>query len=119
MGQWKKKSGLVGLLALVVLAFTASAGANEATAASCSATNVCTWSGANYTELKTSSNCVEGLKEIFGRSAINSCENRAVQLYYGSSSTGWNLLACMNPGGERPSPGTFEAINRLPLGSRC
>ena len=114
-----KKLSLLGVMALVALAFGAGSGTSAASAASCTATNFCGWYGANYTELKWSVNCVEGLKEMFGRSAINGCENRAVLLLYGSSQTGWNLLACMNPGGERPNPGTFGAINRLPLGSRC
>jgi hypothetical protein len=118
MSKLIKKAGLMGLLALVALAFGASSGTSAASAASCTATNVCVWYGSGFTETKVSHNCVEGLKETFGRSAINSCENRAVHLLYWGSG-GWNLLACMNPGGERPSPGTFGAINRLPLGSRC
>jgi hypothetical protein len=118
MNKLMKKVALVGLTALIALSLGASSGTSAASAASCASTNFCTWYGPNYTEIKISHNCVEGLKETYGYSAINGCVDRAVHLLYWGTG-GWNLRACMNPGGERPNPGHFGAINRLPLGSRC
>lgn len=119
MRKLTKKLGLIGVVALVALAFGASSGVSSAPAASCTATNFCVWYEPNFTSTKVSYNCVTGLLQAYGKSAINSCQHRAVKLLTGSPQTGYNVLACMNPGGERPNPGQFSGILRLNYGEFC
>ena len=52
-------------------------------------------------------------------SAINGCGDRAVWLLSGNATSGWSQLVCMNPGGERPNPGSFGGIEVLNTGTRC
>src|SRR4051794_10331153 len=107
MGKLTKKAGLMGLFAMIALAFAASSSTTAASAASCTSTNVCLWYEPNFTSTKVAYNCVTGIVQAYGKSAINSCSDRAVNLLYGNPQTGWHVLACMNPGGERPNPGTI------------
>jgi hypothetical protein len=119
MNKLIKKLSLLGVMALVALAFGASSGTSAASAASCTATNFCVWYEPGFNSTKVSYNCVTGIVQAYGQSAINGCENRAVKLLTGNPQTGWHILACMNPGGERPNPGTFSGLERLNLGERC
>jgi hypothetical protein len=46
-----------------------------------------------------------GAVGTFGASATNKCGNKTNWLRYNGS-----VIACMNPGGERPNPGIFNEV---------
>jgi hypothetical protein len=118
MSKLIKRVSLLGLT-LIAFACAAGSGASAASAASCTATNFCVWYEPGFNSTKVSYNCVTGIIQVYGESAINGCQNRPVNLLTGNPQTGWHILACMNPGGERPNPGTFTGLERLNLGERC
>jgi hypothetical protein len=119
MNKLTRKLSLLFVVALVALAFGASSGTSAASAASCTATNFCVWYEPGFSSTKVPYNCVTGIVQAYGRSAINACESRAVKLLTGNPQSGWNVLACMNPSGERPDPGTFSGLLRLNSGEYC
>lgn len=81
----------------------------------CVANSVCGYFRQNYEHSRDVFTCSAG--EHGGnvmRSARNRCGNRSAFLMLGGS-----IVACMNPGGDRPSPGLFSSIIVRGLGSRC
>lgn len=77
---------------------------------------VCAYSQENYEGTRYLFAC-SNYGEIGGaymRSATNRCGNKANLLKIGGS-----ILACMNPGGNRPSPGLFTSVFIEAAGSRC
>jgi hypothetical protein len=82
----------------------------------CIANYVCAYSAANYEGTRYPFAC-SNYGEIGGaymRSATNRCGDKANALKIGGS-----ILACMNPGGNRPDPGLFTSVFIMHLGSRC
>lgn len=87
-----------------------------ATEQGCPALFICGYSQKSYTGIRYGFTC-NNPGEIGGaymRSARNRCGDRANYLMIGLGN-----LACMNPGGNRPSPGLFTSVVIRALGSRC
>lgn len=118
MNQFKAKAMLVAA-AISVCAITAAIGPANALAAEqgCESNNVCGYTAINFEGTRyqipcASSGSFELAQNI--RSARNRCGNKINHLVNGSTSV------CMNPGGDRPNPGTFPIIT-LPssFGGSC
>jgi hypothetical protein len=127
IGKLTQKLGRIGLAAIVVSAMSlapAAASASAETAAPAAADAscgglVCVWFQPNFSEVENFGQCSTGIQQVPGSSAINGCGNRPVWLLTGTAQTGWHQLVCMNPGGERPNPGSFNGIEVLNAGERC
>jgi hypothetical protein len=82
--------------------------ATASPAALCSANVICVYLNANYGTLKAEVNCnFAGLAEFTSNahSALNRCGNKTN--YLRASGT---VIACMDPGGERPNPGAYNQV---------
>jgi hypothetical protein len=127
MRRLTQKLSRFGLAAIIVSAMSlapAAASASAETAAPAAADAscggvVCVWFQPNFSEVENFGQCSTGIQQVPGSSAINGCGDRAVWLLSGNATTGWSQLVCMNPGGERPTPGTFGGIEVLNTGTRC
>jgi hypothetical protein len=109
---------VAGAMCLAPAAASAETAAPAAADASCGGV-VCVWYGANFSNVENFGQCSTGVQQVPGSSAINGCGNRAVWLLSGNATSGWHRLVCMNPGGERPNPGSFGGIEVLNTGTRC
>jgi len=88
-------------------------------APSCGGGNVCVYYESGFNGFNSQISCTTGIHEQYGESAYNNCPNRPANLLSGSAQNGWNVIACMNPGGERPNPGVIHAVEVLNVGERC
>lgn len=89
-------------LAVSVLAM----GSASAQAEGCEANKICVYSGINYNVIQPLIYCSgAGATGTFGASATNRCGNKTDWLRYNGS-----VIACMNPGGNRPNPGIFNEV---------
>lgn len=97
------------VLAVVCLAFAGGvASASPASAFACEANTICTYWGKEYKELAEVFKCSEGRLYNLGGlaySALNRCGNKTDWLRLNG-----NVIACMNPGGNRPSPGAYNEV---------
>lgn len=87
----------------------------------CFANEVCVWFNTNYGGTRETVPC-DGAFHWFpnGRnSAKNRCGSRRSWLINSDGAGGVIYLVCMNPGGERPSPGLFSGVKIGPLGENC
>jgi hypothetical protein len=97
--------------AISMLAVSSVAGAEEEEAsllAGCSANKVCTFGGTEYVAHVISFEC--GASGTFGTggtllSATNRCGNKTNWLRHNG-----NVVACMNPSGNRPHPGAYNEV---------
>jgi hypothetical protein len=82
-------------------------GSGEVTPLSlCSANVICIYSSKNYNNFSVAFDCsLSGAKPWAGESALNRCGNKTDWLRVNGTA-----IACMNPGGERPSPGFFNEV---------
>jgi hypothetical protein len=74
----------------------------------CVANFICTYTGTNYTGPDVAIECAFGGTVGLGRndfSATNRCGNKTDWLRSNGTA-----IACMNPGGNRPSPGAFNEV---------
>jgi hypothetical protein len=92
---------LIGASALV--------GASTASAEGCHEGVICVFQNANYTsayyDVFCSSSGAWSSGGVTLRSATNRCGNKTDWLR-----TNGTVIACMNPGGNRPSPGNFNEV---------
>jgi hypothetical protein len=91
--------------------------AAPAVSGSCVANFVCIWNQINYEGAIEYYECskVGSYGTPYGnpyRSAMNRCGNKAVELLGPDP-------ACMEPGGERPSPGYFTGLSFRGYGEHC
>lgn len=105
------------VLALGVYAIAATAGSATALAQGCEANNVCGYTQINYEGTRYQIPCSSSGNFQLSQninSATNRCGNKLNHLVNGGTSI------CMNPGGDRPNPGTFPVIT-LPnsFGGTC
>lgn len=80
----------------------------ETLAGTCEANFVCAFAQPEYFGVRYMVECSRSGNfplEINYASATNRCGNKKNKLYFGSIE-----VACMNPGGNRPNPGTFTNI---------
>jgi Peptidase inhibitor family I36 len=109
---------LGALVALALLTGALFAAAPKASAQSCVANHVCIWDQINYNGAihYYSCNNLGTYSTPFGnpyRSAKNRCGNKSNVL-----NTPWGGV-CMNPGGDRPSPGYFASVTFYNWGQTC
>jgi hypothetical protein len=85
----------------------------------CDGGEVCIWNAVNYQGTRTEVNCIGGETFVGAHySAKDRCANKAVSLVYKEPEI-YREVACMNPNGDRPSPGTYNWIAVRAEGSRC
>lgn len=86
-------------------------------ASGCPNGHVCVYPGTQYGGSTPEVLCTGGSHPLFGwyYSAKNSCANKEVIL----KGEGGEIMACMNPNGERPFPGPFKEVYVFGEGSRC
>jgi hypothetical protein len=86
--------------------------------AGCVANFICTYTGTNFNGPDVAIECAFGGTVGLGRndfSATNRCGNKTDWLRVNGTAT-----ACMNPGGNRPSPGAFnEVFVAVEFGAFC
>jgi hypothetical protein len=71
-----------------------------------SCAHACTWRGTSFTGEEHDASCAEGSYEVgIRRSAVDGCSGETMRL-----NNGRELVACMNPTGERPNPGEFKTV---------
>jgi len=85
------------------MAFGATAGAQ---AEGCFSNSICRFTGLTYNVRDRVIECSQwGVFTGFGASATNRCGNKSNWLRYNGT-----VVACMNPGGERPHIGGYNEI---------
>jgi hypothetical protein len=119
--RWGRKGGTMGRIGIAVtylavavsmLAVATSAGAEEegeeaASLVACSANKICTFN-TEYQIHTISFECAgSGTYGTGGNllSATNRCGNKTNWLRHNG-----NVIACMNPGGDRPHPGAYNEV---------
>jgi hypothetical protein len=102
----------LGLLIAVLALGAVAAGSTAADAAEnpCFSNAICAYGGIEYNQILNSWDCSSsGTKNAaFGsvwQSAKNRCGNKTNWLRRGGT-----VIACMNPGGNRPNPGSFNEV---------
>jgi hypothetical protein len=129
MRKLSKKGGLISLFAAAVFVVASIGSVGGAAAAEdgvatplingCEGGHVCVYEQTNFGLRDGFFVCSTGIQSAFGESAINACGERPVWLLKGNAQQGWQQFVCMEPGGERPSPGTFYGVEILNLGEHC
>jgi hypothetical protein len=90
--------------ALAISAFGLTPATASAAEQGCPANSACTYTQVNFEGFRFVNPCSEAGTITFGSnvgSARNRCGSKLFYLLFGGSSV------CMNPGGDRPNPGTF------------
>jgi len=109
---------MLGVVAVVVMVMGTEAPAALALE-SCNTGNECVWDQTFYQGTRTEVNCIGGEHGLTTKwSAKNRCANKKVVLIWHEGEI-FTEKACMNPGGNRPEPGHFNAIIVGAEGSRC
>jgi hypothetical protein len=106
-------------LAIMCLAFAGGvASASPSSALACEANTICTYWGNTYNNWALSFQCSSSGKFDLGGvafSATNRCGNKTNWL-----KTNGSVVACMNPGGNRPHPGAYnEGFIAAEYGAFC
>lgn len=112
---------MLGVATVVVMAVGAAAPAAlaEIDLESCDTGNECVWDQTFYQGTRIEVNCIGGIHSLGTEwSAKNRCANKKVVLIWFEGEV-FHEKACMNPGGNRPEPGRFNAISVGAEGSRC
>jgi hypothetical protein len=129
MRKLSKKGGLISLFAAAVLVVASIGSISGAAAAEdgvakpavggCEGGHVCVYEETNFRVRDGYFTCSTGIQAAYGESAINACGERPVWLLKGNAQQGWQRFVCMNPGGERESPGVFYGVEILNIGESC
>jgi len=92
--------------ALVASVFAGGSAVGAESALACEANKVCAYTGQTYNVQNPLIYCSGyGVAAGFGSSATNRCGNKTNWLRYNGT-----VIACMNPGGNRPHPGIFNEV---------
>jgi hypothetical protein len=116
--------GPVTVACVLSLAFLIAFGAVFATSggraladSGCADGRVCYWQQTYYTGIKTA------LDEDWAGRWISTGYEKSIKNRFGGRKVQYQLLngnrQCINPGGERPHPGTFNFVRIGDSGSRC
>jgi hypothetical protein len=106
----KRRHWSAGVVLVLAVAASLLIGASAADAAEegCFANGVCEYFKINFEERAGLVDNCEAAHTTTGgpwKSARNRCGNKSDWLRYNGT-----VIACMNPGGDRPNPGTFNEV---------